>query len=67
MTTPAQPVEKLVYNTDELCAAIDVCSVTLWRLEKKGLIRCVPGLRHKRYSKTEVARYLAGATGAASR
>ena len=53
-------VEKLAYNKRELCAALGLCDTTLWRLEKLGRLNPVPGIRHKLYSKAEVARFLAG-------
>ena len=62
---PASPVQKLAYNTRELAAALGICTVSLWRLEKRGLLRPVPGLRHKIYARTEVDRFLSGKGGAA--
>jgi len=53
-------VEKLAYSTAELCAAVGISRVTAYRLEKRGLLRPVPGLRHKIYSREEVARFLSG-------
>ena len=61
---PTQPalnnVEKLAYNTAELCAALGLCQTTLWRLNHRGLLRPIPGLRHRLYAKTEVQRFLSG-------
>ena len=58
--TTQPTVEKLAYNRAELCAALGLCPTTLWRLEKAGLLRPVAGIRHKLFSKVEVARFLAG-------
>ena len=57
-------VEKLAYNSAELRAALGVCGVTLWRLEKRGLLLPVPGLRHKLYSREAVQRFLNGKAAA---
>lgn len=63
VTADGPPVtEKLAYNKDELCAVLGVSPVTLWRLEKRGLLRPVPGIRHKLYSRKVVEAFLAGAT-----
>ena len=58
----APPVEKLAYSTQELCAALGLSDVTLWRLAKRGLLNPVPGIRHRLYSRVEVERFLAGKT-----
>jgi hypothetical protein len=57
---PTPTVEKLAYSTAELCSALGLCQTTLWRLNQRGLLRAIPGLRHKLYSKAEVQRFLAG-------
>jgi Helix-turn-helix domain len=57
---PTASVEKLAYNTRELCAAIGVSSVTLWRLRQRGLIRPIAGVRHNLFARAEVERFLAG-------
>ncbi len=54
-----QQIERLAYTKDELCASLTLSPVTLWRLEKRGLIHSVAGIRHKLYSVTEVKRFLA--------
>ncbi len=54
------PAQKLAYTLSELCAALGLCRVTLYRLEQRGLLRPVPGIRHKLYSRAEVDRFLNG-------
>lgn len=54
------PVEKLAYSVDEACAAIGVSRTSIWRLEKRGLIRAVPHIRTKLYSLAELKRFLNG-------
>lgn len=61
---PTPVVEKLAYSTADLCSALGLSTVTLWRLSLRGLLRPVPGLRHRLYAKTEVQRFLAGKGGA---
>ena len=53
-------IERLAYTKDELTKALSLSPVTLWRLEKRGLIHAVTGIRHKLYSVSEVKRFLAG-------
>ncbi len=57
-THPTTTVEKLAFNTAELCQAIGVSRVSLYRLEQRGLLHPVPGLRHKLYPRAEVDRFL---------
>jgi hypothetical protein len=60
LQAPAPEAKKLAYTAAELCAALSISAVTLWRLEKRGLLRAVPGVRHKIYSADTVHRFLAG-------
>lgn len=53
-------VERLAYTRSELCSSLNISPITLWRLERRGLIRSVPGVRHKIFSVAEVQRFLAG-------
>ena len=53
-------VEKLAYTRDELRAVLPVSIVTLWRLEKRGLLIRVPGIRLPLYSRASVEAFLAG-------
>ena len=39
----------LVYTADQVCSALQISPVTLWRLEKRGLLRSLPHFRHRRY------------------
>jgi len=54
----SQQIERLAYTKKELLAYLNLSPVTLWRLEKRGLIRPIAGIRHKRYSVAEVKRFL---------
>jgi hypothetical protein len=51
---------RLAYSVNELAAELRVSRVTLWRLEVRGLLKSVPGIRHKIYSHAEIQRFLAG-------
>ena len=53
-----QQIERLVYTKDELCTSLSLSPITLWRLERRGLIHAVAGIRHKIYSVAEVKRFL---------
>lgn len=54
-----QQIERLAYTKEELCASLSLSPVTLWRLEKRGMIHSIAGIRHKHYSVAEVKRFLA--------
>jgi hypothetical protein len=61
ITPNAKPiVERLAYTKSELCEALRLSPVTLWRLEQRGLLMPIAGLRHKLYPVTTVERFLAG-------
>lgn len=51
---------KLAFTLKELTAELSISKVTIYRLEIRGLIKPVPGIRHKLYSRVEVERFLAG-------
>jgi hypothetical protein len=57
---PASPTEKLAFSKTELAASLGLSQVTLWRLEKRGLLKSVVGIRNKRYARAEVERFLEG-------
>jgi len=52
------PAPRLAFNVRETCAAINVSQTSLWRLEKRGLIKPSRALRHKLYSRAEIERFL---------
>lgn len=64
-TTIVTPtVERLAFTKSELCAALGLSPVSLWRLEKRGLLLPVQGLRHKLYTVESVQRFLKGGNAA---
>lgn len=54
------PTQRLVWQAAELQDSLKVCYSTLWKWEKQGRLKSVPGLRHKIYTTTEVERFLSG-------
>jgi hypothetical protein len=56
-TRVAEHVELLTYTAEQVCAALQISKVTLWRLEKRGLLRALPHLRHKRYPVEPLKRF----------
>jgi hypothetical protein len=56
----APPVERLAYSKKEAGAALGLSPVSLWRLEKAGLLMPIPYLRHKRYSIETLKKFVAG-------
>jgi hypothetical protein len=49
---------KLAYTKKELAEELSMSPASIWRLEQRGLLKSVPGLRTKLYSRREVDRYL---------
>lgn len=56
----AQPVERLAYTAKETATCLGVSLVTLWRLQKRGLLLPVPGLGKRLYSVESIKRFAAG-------
>lgn len=54
---------RLAYTKKELCAELGLGPTTIWRLEVRGLLKSIPDIRRKLYSRSEVDRLLAGKTG----
>lgn len=50
-------VEKLLYSREEVKIALGLSESTLWRLEKRGLLKALPGIRHKLYPVAAVRRF----------
>ena len=57
--TASLTTEKLAYTGSEINQVLSISSVTRWRLEKKGLLLPVAGLRHKLYSRRTLEEFLA--------
>lgn len=60
---PVRHIEVLTYTSEQVCAALQISKVTLWRFEKRGILNPLPHLRHKRYSILSVERFAAGPSG----
>ena len=54
---------KLAYSLQELSEELGISRVSFYRLEAKGILKPLPHLRHKIYSREEVARFLSGIGG----
>ena len=54
--------EKLAFTGKEMQTLLDCSHVTIWRLEKRGLLRPVAGLHKKLYSRATVEAFLNGNT-----
>lgn len=46
----APPATRLAYTKAQLLEVLPVSSTTLWRWEKRGILKPIPGIRHKLYS-----------------
>jgi hypothetical protein len=53
------PEARLTYTKAELCKALRLSPTTLWRLEQRGVLLPIAGLRHKIYPVAAVERFLA--------
>ena len=47
-----------IYTADEVAGLLKVDYKTVLRLIKRGLIKAIPGIRHKRITEQELNRYL---------
>ena len=50
--------QKLVFSGKEVDALLKISATTRWRLEKKNLLKAVPGIRRKLYSRRAVEAFL---------
>lgn len=53
------PVERLAFNLKETAAALGISTVSVWRLEQRGLLRPSRALRHPLWARSEIERFLA--------
>ena len=62
MTNPETPapakIERLAFTSEEAAEALGISLVTLWRLEKRGLLKPSRALRTPRWSRAEIERFL---------
>ena len=58
-----RPTARLAYTKAEACSALGISPTTLWRLEKRGLLRPVKHLRTLLYPLRELERFLATEKG----
>jgi DNA-binding transcriptional MerR regulator len=61
---PQPEAKKLAYTIAELSSALGVSAHTLYRLEKRGLIKAIPGIRHKIYPAASIDKFLKGEVAA---
>ncbi len=57
-TQSAPLLDRLAYSSKEAAQALGVSPVTLWRLEKRGLLKPSRALRTPLWSRTEIERFL---------
>jgi len=50
--------QKLAFNLKELSVELGISRVSIYRLEQRGLLKSLPYLRTKVYSRREVERFL---------
>lgn len=58
---PVDSLEALTYSVTETAQVLGVSEPTIYRLVYRRLLRPMPGLRHKRFSKRQVLAYVNGA------
>ena len=54
--------QRLLFTKRETCELLGLSETTLWRLEQRGLLRPVAHIRHKRFSRQEIDRFIAKGT-----
>ena len=54
------PVEPLTYSVTETATVLGVSLPTVYRLVARGILRPLPGLRHKRLPKKQVHAFVEG-------
>jgi hypothetical protein len=59
IATPPPIVERLAFNLRETAAALGISTVSVWRLEQRGLLRPSRALRHPLWARSEIERFLA--------
>jgi len=59
--TAAPTVEPLTYSVTETATVLGVSLPTVYRLVARGVLRPLPGLRHKRLPKRQVHAFVEGA------
>lgn len=55
---PAPVVERLAFTSEEAAQALGISLVTLWRLERRKLLKPSRALRTPRWSRAEIERFL---------
>lgn len=55
---PPASIARLAYRAEEASQALGISLVTLWRLEKRGLLKPSRALRTPLWSRTEIERFL---------
>jgi len=60
-SVPVPPVESLTYSVTETATVLGVSLPTVYRLVARGVLRPLPGLRHKRLPKRQVHAFVEGA------
>ena len=55
---PPSNIERLAFNAEETAQTLGISLVTLWRLEKRKLLKPSRALRTPRWSRTEIERFL---------
>ena len=60
ISEPIHPanIERLAFNAEETAQTLGISLVTLWRLERRGLLKPSRALRTPRWSRTEIERFL---------
>lgn len=60
IATPVPVLEPLTYSVTETATVLGVSLPTVYRLLARGILRPLPGLRHKRLPKKQVHAFVEG-------
>ena len=58
LKSPNEVPIRLTFTLKQLCSELSLSPDTIYKLENQGLIKSVPGVRRKIYSRAEVLRFL---------
>ena len=53
----APKIERLTYTSKEVCQTLGISVATLWRMNARGFLKPLPGIRHKLYSVAAIKRF----------
>ncbi|GAB1488569.1 hypothetical protein MASR2M8_10140 [Opitutaceae bacterium] len=63
VAVPLKAPSPISYTVKSLAKELGLSPVSIYRLEARGLLKSVPGIRRKIFSRTQIERFLEGTQG----